>query len=126
MSKETSPVVGNDTDIELREGHAEIAFAFSYKPVIAHGEMRIFPEHGWAKVWMTDGVWSVKYVHIEGFHSRKDNTGPTRKKARISYSFMSSVEEGETYHPDYAPPQWLVNFVAAFEDRLNGKEHNHA
>ena len=126
MSKETNPVVGRDTDVELRDGEAKISFAFANKPVIIHGKNRIFPGHGFATAWMTDGIWEISMVHIEGYYSRKDGTGPTQKKAVVSYSFLGAVEEGEKVHPDYAPPQWLVDFVAALEDRMSGKEHNHA
>lgn len=124
MSARNLAVVSGDTDVELRDGHLKFDFAFVGKPVITHGQERIVPDYGFATMSMTDGRWQASFVHIEGYRAKVRSDEPTQKKARIAYPFDFTgepTEEGDldTWHPDYAPPGWLVSFIHGFQDRLN-------
>lgn len=117
---EHSPAIaGNDADIELRDGDARFSFAITGKPHTRHGDKELDPSHGFATMYMQDGTWSVGFVHVYGQAIGKKGS-PIKREIHFSYAF-SPLEDGETEHPDYAPPQWLVDFITAFENRLNGK-----
>lgn len=117
--KDKPAVVGTDEGIELRDGHGQFSFAVTGKPYVKHGDLQLEPTHGFATLQMKDGVWEVGFVRLHGSLIGKKGK-PVKREIHFSYSFDNGVGEGETWHPDYAPPKWLVTFVAEFDMRLSG------
>jgi hypothetical protein len=66
---------------------------------------------------MKDGKWTVSTVLINGFRAAKSSDDPTKIKAQIMYS---TDEDGFDTVPEWAPPEWLIRFVRALENHLNG------
>ncbi|MFE0472378.1 hypothetical protein ACFW2V_12260 [Streptomyces sp. NPDC058947] len=118
--KDNPAVVGSDEGAELRDGHAQFSFAVTGWPRVKHGDQELDPTHGFATASMADGVWTVSFAHLYGpLIGKRGN--PVRKEIHFSYSFGEPIDPGTTWHPDYAPPQKLIDFVAAFEARLSGR-----
>ncbi|MER6605968.1 hypothetical protein ABT282_08630 [Streptomyces sp. NPDC000927] len=124
MPEPKNPAVGDtDTDIELRDSNFN--FVVTNKPHLRNGNKKITPSHGLVTTSVTSGVWHVNFVQLSG--AVIDAKGLSiNKEAHFIYSFGfgPSDEKRETCHPDYAPPQWLMDFVANFENRLNGQKES--
>lgn len=118
--KNNPAVVGLDEDTRLRDGNLNFGFTTTNWPRVRNGDEELDPTHGFATGSMKDGVWAMSFVHLFG---RKIGARgkPIKGEIRFSYSFDTPVEDGETWHPDYAPPEKLVDFVAALENRLSGR-----
>lgn len=113
-------VAGSDKDIELRDGNGRFNFAVTDKPYVKHGDQQLNPEHGFATLSMDDGAWRIGFVHLYGSLIGKKGA-PVKKEIHFSWSLDHEMEAGDAWHPDYAPPQWLLDFVHAFESRLSGR-----
>lgn len=113
-------VVGSDSNMELRDGHGQFSFVAVGKPYVKHGDQQLDPSHGFATISMDDGVWRIGFVHLHGSLIGKKGA-PVKKEIHFSWSLDHEVGTGDAWHPDYAPPQWLLDFVRAFENRLSGR-----
>lgn len=118
--KDNPAVVGTDEDTQLRDGHMKFSFATTNWPRVKNGTQEMDPVHGFAVGSMKDGVWKLSFVHLYG-QLIGARGKPIKKEIHFLYSFGEPLEEGDTWHPDFAPPKRLINFVTALENRLSGR-----
>lgn len=114
--------VGKDADVELRDGAGNFSFAVTNKSYLENGNNQIAPSHGFATMGMVDGVWRINFVHVYGAVIGAKGR-PVKKETHFVYAFgFGQLDKPRsTYPPGYGPPQWLIDFVACLEARLNNK-----